>query len=63
MLKIPITRNQIWKNKRSDTQVLIYQRKGIKWRVKILTNKTDVYSGSHTLHPITLYKGYELIKE
>lgn len=62
MERIPIKPHQIWKQKTSDFQIFINRRKGHKWQVKVLTDRHDVYAGTHTMNPITIWKKFELIK-
>lgn len=59
---IDIRRNQIWKSKQNDMQVIIERKKGgCYWRVKKLTERAGVYNGVHTLNEITLRKAFTLI--
>lgn len=62
MDKIPIKRHQIWKQKGSDFQIYIHSEKNGKWKCKVLTDKHDVYAGTHTMSRITLWKKFELVK-
>jgi hypothetical protein len=58
-----IHKGQIWASRRSDSQVLIHQKVGgFQWKVKVLTNKTGVFNGTHTLTEHTLRKGFELLQ-
>lgn len=61
LLKIPIKAHQIWKNKRNSTQIFINRKKGMRWQVKMLTDKTDVYAGTHTMSEITIWKKFDLL--
>jgi hypothetical protein len=62
MLRTPIRINQIWKHKESDFQLLICgKKKNNRWQAKVLTERTDYYNGTHTMHERTLWKKYELI--
>lgn len=61
MNQVAIKRNQIWKNKRSDFQILVAGKKGRKWNCKVLTNKPGVFNGSHTMADITLWKKFDLL--
>lgn len=57
-----IRKNQIWKNKNNGTQLLITgKKKGNKWNAKILTDRNDVYNGTHTMHERTLWKKFNLV--
>ena len=59
-MKPPIKLNQIWKSKVHAMRVIICGRKGGKWKAKVMTDKHDVFNGSHTLSETTLWKRYEL---
>lgn len=63
MEKTPIKKNQVWKNKQSSFQVVISGKANAshKWKAKVLTEKPDVYAGSHTLSQWTLWKKFDLI--
>lgn len=62
MIRIPIKRNQIWKNKVSGFQLMVSSKKGVKWKCKVLTDKHDVYNGTHTMSQFTIWKKFELVK-
>lgn len=63
MTRTPIKINQIWRNKISNMQVIVTGKKGsFHWKCKVLTDKPDVYNGSHTMSQWILWKRFELIK-
>lgn len=62
MIRTPIKRHQIWRQKGSDFQIYINRSKNNKWQVKVLTAKHDVYAGTHTMSSITIWKKFELVK-
>lgn len=62
MKEIKIKKNQIWKSKQSGQQMLIFQKKeNERWLCKVLTDKPDVYAGSHKMHTRTLLRRFELM--
>lgn len=62
MIRVPIKPHQVWKSKISDFQIYISRKKGEKWETKVLTDKPDVYNGTHTMSPITIWKKFELMQ-
>lgn len=62
MIRTPIKRNQIWENKVSGFQLMVYSKKGVKWKCKVLTDRHDVFNGTHTMSQFTLWKKFELVK-
>lgn len=56
-----IKKGQIYKAKKSNSQVEIGGKKGGKWLAKVLTDKPGVYNGSHRLAERTLNKQFTLI--
>lgn len=62
MQHLEIVPHQIWRSKRSNFQIYIYKKKGDKWLVKVLTEKPDVYNGTHTMNRVTILKRYNLIQ-
>lgn len=61
MNRTPIKVNQIWRNRVSNFQILVAGKKGVKWNCKVLTEKPDVYNGSHTMSQWTIWKKFELL--
>lgn len=57
-----IKKNQIWRMKLNhEYRVIISGIKGGKFLAKVLTDKPDVYNGSHKLARNTLWSRYELV--
>lgn len=52
---------QIWREKSNRMQVLISQKKGDRWKAKVLTPEHDVFGGTHTFQSSTLWWKFELI--
>lgn len=61
MTKIPIKKGQVWKDKKSSMQVEVIAKKGFHWQTRILTKKRNVYAGTHTMTPYTLWTNYDLL--
>jgi hypothetical protein len=62
MERVPIKKGQIWLNKRvPNHRLLITGVKGGKFLAKVLTDKPDVYAGSHRMATNTLYSKYSLV--
>jgi hypothetical protein len=59
-----IKKNQVWKQKGSTFTLVISgkSKSSHKWKTKVLTQKPDVYAGTHTMSQWTLYSKFELIK-
>lgn len=63
MQKIPIKLNQIWENKKTRIQMLVFRKKdGNRWQCKVLTNRQDIYNGTHKMHERTIWLKFTLIK-
>lgn len=62
MIKTPIRINQIYKSKKSSLRMIICGKHNGKWRTKVLTDKEDVFNGSHSVTDQTLRTRYILIE-
>ena len=60
--KIKVRKNQVWNRKGHSYSIMVNGFKGGKIKVVILTEKTGVYKGSHTLTPFCLYRNYDLVQ-
>lgn len=56
-----IKKGQIWWNPHNQMQVVIWNKKGFRWRAKVLTDKAGVYNGTHTFNPKVLWDKFELL--
>ena len=56
----PIKKGQIWFNPYNRMRILIWNKKGFKWRAKVLTDKHNVYNGTHTFRPRVLWDKFKL---
>lgn len=64
MSNIIIKKGQIWQHRINRKQILIFQKKHSHlWKAKVLTDKTNIYAGTHTMTTIALYKDFELIHD
>jgi hypothetical protein len=62
MRRWPIKRNQILKSLGHNYFIIVSKKTNRdKWKVKVLTEKTNVFAGTHTMSEITLWKNFELI--
>lgn len=62
-MKTTIKKGQIWQQKGHSLQVEVIRRKDFRWQCRILTDRTGVYAGTHTMTPYTLWSKYELIMD
>lgn len=60
MIKNPIKRGQIWKQKESNFHVVIISEKGGKYKTKTLTEKENVFGDTHTFSKFTLWRKFTL---
>ena len=57
-----IKNNQIYKSNKNLTHfIIISGKKGSKYLCKVLTNKTGVYNGSHSMNRRTIEKMFTLV--
>lgn len=61
MPKHQIKLHDVYKSKHSSMHVEIIGKKGSNYKARILTNKHDVYAGSHTFAPQTIFRAYILV--
>jgi hypothetical protein len=56
--------NQVWKQKGSTFAILIAGKAKVsnKWKTKVLSEKPNVFKGSHTMSQWTLYAKFELVQ-
>lgn len=61
--RIVIKRSQIWQHKKNpDRQLIIVSKKGsFHFKAKVLTGRTDVYAGTHTMTRWALEKDFNLM--
>ncbi len=53
---------QVWQNKiKPSYQLEVLGKHGDGWKTRILTKKTGVYAGTHTVGSWLLWKKYELL--
>lgn len=62
MIRIAIKKNQVWRHRTSDFQVMICGKKRVdKWLVKVLTSKPGVFAGTHTFARNTIWSKFTLV--
>lgn len=61
-MKPAIKLNQVWKQRGHEMSVIISGKAGGKWKAKVLTDKPNVFKGTHKLSHYTLWAKYDLIK-
>ena len=54
--------NQVWENKLTGTQYMVIGKKKDKFRAVVLTEKPDVYAGSHTFSRNTIWQKMKLMR-
>jgi hypothetical protein len=57
-MKEPIKCGQVYRHRKYDEQLLVFRKKGERWKVKVLTKKTGVYAGTHTMLDYILRQKY-----
>lgn len=61
--RIHVRKGQVYKSNRTDTTIQIVGKKGEKWKAVILTDRTNVFAGSHTFSLKSLYMTFTLLND
>ena len=63
MEKPRVKRGQVYKSKYSPLLVEIFKKHGARWKARVLTTKSKVYNGSHTLSEYSLKSKFRLVDD
>lgn len=61
MTKHKIQLGQVYRSNNNGLQILVAGKKDAKWLCKVLTEKPNVYNGSHRMSEYVLRKRFTLI--